>query len=60
MQPAVKHADDKPPPKPHNLPANPPRLSPAEREARLAKALRDNLRRRKGAGRDPQGQPSED
>ena len=60
MQRAVNDADDKPPPKPLNLPANPPRMSRAEREARLAKALRDNLRRRKGPGRDPQGHPSDD
>ena len=34
--------------------------SAAEREARLAKALRDNLRRRKQASRKPDDRPSDD
>jgi hypothetical protein len=45
-------------PPPHDTPpAKGPR---AEREARLAKALRDNLRRRKGAGQGDRSEPSED
>ena len=40
----------------------PPKPGPqsAKREAQLAKALRDNLRRRKAAGKAAPAEPSED
>jgi hypothetical protein len=38
----------------------PPQGSKAEREARLAKALRDNLRRRKAAPPAPPPSPAKD
>jgi hypothetical protein len=52
-------APDPPPPKPPSPPAR--KGARAEREARLAAALRDNLRRRKAAPRTdgaPPGKPS--
>ena len=52
----VNDADDKERPRS----SDPPPATRAQREARLAKALRDNLRRRKGVARDKPDRPSED
>ena len=60
MGSGVNDADDKGAPRS----SDPPPAARAQREARLAKALRDNLRRRKGAGQavsqDGPDRPSED
>ncbi len=48
MGSGVNDADEKGRPRS----SGPPAAVRAQREARLAKALRDNLRRRKGAGQD--------
>lgn len=46
---------------PHDKPPRkPPATAADDREARLAKALRDNLRRRKGAARTGTGKSADD
>ncbi len=56
MPSPVDDPDDKPRP----ARAETPVQARAQREARLAKALRDNLRRRKSPGRDEPKPPSGD